>query len=418
MAYKIVFKDIAKYWQEATLTPLENIIAFSPYITSPIAEIVLQSNPHCSCTFYTLFNAEIFINKSSSLSTLKKILTNGYKIYSLKNLHAKIVVSDNDFATIGSQNITQNGTLNKEANVVFTDKQSVSKIIHEIKDWITDRIEITLEMINEMEMLVEPYIKEYDLILKKVNHEEKDIFEAQKERNKAIELLKLKTKIDNLLKSNENIYCKVNAISKYSEYHQKNYTRFSLMPTNKNKHLTAWHINGKNYNLTNTFRYICLNLTTGTFGWARVVKTRITFFESNVSLGEPLELDGIKYKVNFTAILNDSNRNIEIKISPFYSPKSFSVIFGGKFDLFCLNEIKMIKEITNNPETISSFSNWVKNNTEEFANIISKKLLNPFKYKNNLTGVEANKFFGNWKGNITLQLVDVKGYKILVTETL
>ena len=122
---KLIFKNMAKEWECATSAPSESIIVFSPYVTTPIAEKVLQYNPESKSDFYTQFHAEIFINKASSLSALRKIIDNGYKIYFLSNLHAKIVLIDNDFATIGSQNITYNGTFNKEANTIFTDTDIV-----------------------------------------------------------------------------------------------------------------------------------------------------------------------------------------------------------------------------------------------------------------------------------------------------
>ena len=78
-----------KQWEYATSIALNSVMVFSPYISSPTAEKVLSIKINGICEVYILFNAEVFINGASSISALRKILKNGYKLYHLKNLHSK-----------------------------------------------------------------------------------------------------------------------------------------------------------------------------------------------------------------------------------------------------------------------------------------------------------------------------------------
>jgi len=409
----IIFKDIVKRWELATSTSLKKVIAFSPYITSPIAEKALQCDSMSSCDLYTQFNAEIFINRSSSLSALRKLLISGYEIYYLQNLHAKIVLVDDDFASIGSQNITQNGTINKESNIILTDTNSIGEIKFEIKKWISERKKITSEMIDEMEEIIEPYLKAYELMLEEIEGPEKKIFLHQEERDKVSERLALRENIDRLLKSTKTISTRINEIEKYSETKDDYYTTYSLMPINKSENLTKWEIGGKVYSLKKSFRYICLNLMTGNFGWARVFKTRITFFANSVSWEDSISLNGRKCDIAFTALQNN-DKNIEVKVTPHFS--SSTIVLHGRFDLFCLSDIQILQQKSNLPELVPSVLNWIENNLNDFADTISVNLLKPFKYKHNLTGNKAHTFFENWSGIINLKLVEVKGFKILVAD--
>jgi len=81
----------------------DEVVIVSPYITSNTAEIVTSKVTPGKCDIYTLFKAELFINLSSSIKTLIRLKKRGCRIYSVPKLHAKIIITSNDFATVGSQ---------------------------------------------------------------------------------------------------------------------------------------------------------------------------------------------------------------------------------------------------------------------------------------------------------------------------
>ena len=80
-------------------------------------------------------------------------------VYQLPNLHAKIVLIPDIFASIGSQNITKRGTLNREATSVFTRPEAVATIREAIRPWLDERQPISREMIDEMDAALPPLIE-------------------------------------------------------------------------------------------------------------------------------------------------------------------------------------------------------------------------------------------------------------------
>ena len=427
----IYLKSIVRRWKKECSSADEATILY-PYITSNTGEIVTSNIDTKRCEIYTLFDAELFINKSSSIQTLINLKKSGCSLYSIPNLHAKIVLTSNNIVTIGSQNLTHKGHTNLEATIITKNEQIIRKIREKIKELIAIRVELSLEMLEEMKELILPFEKEYRKLwlnafivnTKIAGNEKKRQLEIEREkirkekieieRNKQEELQKLRKKIKQALASNKTISARVVELEKYSEAQDDYYNTYSLMPIRNNADFTKWNVKGETYNITKAFRYICLNLLTGKFGWARIFKTRITFFGRGVQMTDPLQINYHNCHISFNALWKKQKRNLEIIIKPNNSQSK--IVLNGKFDLFYLTDIKIISEKRRNIESAKSIYSWIENNINEFSNIISTKLLSSFKYKHNLLGEKANVFFDNYRGIINMQLVEIKGFKILVAE--
>src|SRR5687767_5711142 len=89
-----VGKSVVSAWTRASGSSAQTVLAFSPYVTSETAERVLYRHGDVKgrCTLYTLFDAEVFVNGSSTLGTLRRLLRAGVRLYALDDLHAKMVV--------------------------------------------------------------------------------------------------------------------------------------------------------------------------------------------------------------------------------------------------------------------------------------------------------------------------------------
>ena len=143
---EIYLKSIVRRWKKECSCATDTII-LSPYITSNTGEVVTSNIDINNCKIYTLFDAELFINKSSSINTLINLKKSGFTIYSLPNLHAKIVLTSNNIVTIGSQNLTNRGHKNFEATIVTKNKKVIRKIKEKIKELIAMRVELSLAML-------------------------------------------------------------------------------------------------------------------------------------------------------------------------------------------------------------------------------------------------------------------------------
>src|SRR5690606_20384957 len=100
------------------------------------------------CEVHTIFEPEVFVTGASSIRTLKRLAVAGIPLFSLTDLHAKVIVVPGQFASIGSQNITAGGTTRLEANVATADAEKVDAIWREVKPWMKERKPITVEMIE------------------------------------------------------------------------------------------------------------------------------------------------------------------------------------------------------------------------------------------------------------------------------
>src|SRR5690349_19158694 len=113
---RLYLRSIAKRWKREAHAKVERMIFLSPYITGT-AEFVLGELRDGGAEIYTTFSAETFLSGASSLKALKTCLRSGHALYALPKLHAKMMLVPGQFASIGSQNLTRGGTVNKESSV-------------------------------------------------------------------------------------------------------------------------------------------------------------------------------------------------------------------------------------------------------------------------------------------------------------
>ena len=154
---------------------------------------------------------------------------------------------------------------------------------------------------------------------------------------------------------------------------------------------------------------------TGKLGWARVFRTRITFFSRAVDTATAITIANTKCDIGFEALWDIDLYNIQIKISPKHS--NHTLVFDGWFNLLYINKLCFNKEKSNNSKNESHIYSWICNNISEFLNTISAQLLSPFKFKRNLSGVKAKEFFNDYKGVIRIRLAEIDGHNLLVAES-
>lgn len=155
--------------------------------------------------------------------------------------------------------------------------------------------------------------------------------------------------------------------------------------------LTAWNLSGGKINLKRSFRYLFIWRDTGRLAFVRLVKTRLTFFETVVKYPQYWEKElsetGFYLKsFDFDApelIANHSN--VQVRVNKIYDEDYYlNCWFDGK-------GITITEILDSNK--VDALLTAVKEYYEEITSALVKVLLAPFKYSKNLTGVQANKFF-------------------------
>jgi hypothetical protein len=398
---EIYLRNVARRWK-SELDTNKKVYILSPYITSKTAENVLEKTKNCE--IYTDFNIENYLIGASSINTLKNLVKKGFKVYSIPQLHAKIILISDAFVSIGSQNLTNQGTKNKEATFTSTSSEIVKFIEEELKEnWFSEREEISLEMLEDLEKIIKPLKKRYKkftLEIKKVEEELKErekqrINERQKQADYQKRLRELKTKLEEIEKTHE--YVRGSIDVKESESWNGYSSVWTFIPSsNYGSDLLSWRIGVEKINLIKTFRYLSIIETSGKLAWARVMKTRITKYEKSVSWNNSITLNEKTYSVVFTANWNPKTLpeyNIEIvleKNAHFYNREKYQLLIW-----FDLAEIKIHK--IKSLGVIGDLLDWIEDNQDEFKVILIERLLKSFKYVENLSGVEANSFLEKGK---------------------
>ncbi|MGE5465655.1 MAG: phospholipase D-like domain-containing protein [Methanocella sp.] len=131
---------------------------------------------------YTNFCAEHFAAGASSLRTLRKMLRMECLVYHLPNLHAKVVLVDDAFATVGSQNLTNQGRRNREATLLLNEVVDVARVRRLTEGWTKERIALSVEMIDDMEKAIVPLKQRMRALLEDVAKIDADVMSKEEHR--------------------------------------------------------------------------------------------------------------------------------------------------------------------------------------------------------------------------------------------
>jgi len=419
-------KKITRQWSLKRESNNGEFIAFSPYLTSPTADSVLApTGNHQHCRVYTLFNAEVFANGSSSIRTLKRLKTQGVKLFAIENLHAKVVVVPEVCASIGSQNITGKGNHNLEASVLFSDRATVNNIWSELQPWIQNATEISSEMIEDMIRLLPPIKKAVKKVVEKSRQLDEKIKNEEHERQKQQEadLLKKSQEIrrdqiqqfrsettlqwNRLEKSRQEIPVKVS-----SRIGSNGYKSEVLSRTSASDDLTLWQIRDVlPFKLNRLSNYLCLIYGSWKIGFCRVGKTGIRFVGNSIKRNEKtFQIAGETCQVAFSANwVSDDSPNLVCTIHP--------AGFRGKLNLtgwfrltgFSIVEMECINDV-NRPD----LEDWANSNKAAIERDILSPLLSTFYYANPTSISRANAFFGPRKTSYLLRLGMIEKHPMLV----
>lgn len=447
-------KNIAGRWRKEIAAASDIKYVFSPYITSYTAESVLSKKADKNCEIYTLFSAENFSSKASSLKTIKKLATLGHKIFHLPNLHAKIFLIPGVFSSIGSQNLTHRGTKSKEASIAIQNKEVILQIERQISPWLADRIPITAEMVSDMEKFlgeIEPLYEEARLAAEEADRkvfaeqvlreaeasrlaeemeeerlrtreaEERRVAEIAEQQHLAQEAalqrqryVQLQVNIQLTAKSLSNAYGVVRVVESGDSWNSSQ-TK-SLMALNKRK-FTSWSINNRTHNLVKGKRYLFLLQNSGKIGWARVMETRISFVGRGINLPEGITVNGTVLSVSINGDWNTEpryGRNIYIEVKD--TQRDVSCVVSAWFNLmnFEILKVESPENVTSALQEQSSMVARINNNIPEFTAACLKHIVTPFVYKKNLYGANAEEFFNKVGSHFELKAALIGANPILI----
>lgn len=403
-------RSVIRRWKRDLGNASEKVLIFSPYLTSDTAELVLRSAPPEICEVYTLFSAEHFANGGSSIRTLRTLTKEGFPLYELPRLHAKIVLISGLCASIGSQNLTRGGTTNKEATVIMTDPKEVARLERDLKPWLASRRRITPEMISDVEALLPKLVRKFRLFQKETAAVDKRV-QTEIARRHSHRLRNLQAALAGVPKARKEVVARVCQIDQASwvSFSLSNQTHSLLAKPQDD--LTRWPMDDRVVRLERMTRYICIIEDTGRFGWARVGKTRITFIADGIS-GLTLSIGTRTCGMELSALWEkdkNSEENLRIVLSPQNSLGKLEIAAWFGIDKLSISRITPAKSSVD----LVRLATWINRHKSEFSNQVIGHLLKPFHYEKNRLGSEATTFFGPIGSRFQLRIATVGEYPII-----
>ncbi|WP_420996539.1 phospholipase D-like domain-containing protein [Cupriavidus sp. 30B13] len=405
---------VAKIWR-SEVNEQPSVVVLSPYLTSRTADEVIAAAAG-PARIYTLFKAELFATGASSIRTLRRLAEAGHELYELEDLHAKVVLVEGRFASVGSQNLTSGGTKRRELTAMFRDISAVRAVQALIEPWTEDAFHITMERIEQMEARLGPLTK-----LARQLNEAADLVDealaplrgpaspgfaaraiARQIRGKRL------TKLQGVIREATLSFPKRGTVRRAGD-------RMTLKV--KGQSLLEWYLATLEYiYLQPKHRYLCINEDRGIIGWARVNKTRITFINGGLNFEEPHEIGPYTFHIKFKALWDDAAAaNLEIELAHVAMWRGLRV--RAWFDSRDLEVIDTDFWPTE-PAASDRFANaarWIREHHVQFAQVIVPLLTDPFKYKENLVGATAASFFGPEGTEVDVFVGNDWGVPVLVT---
>lgn len=404
------YRNAAPRWsREARRTSALRVL-ISPYITSTVAHTLASGG---SAAIYTLFDAELFARGASSIAALERLLKSGHQLYAVPELHAKVMLVGDSFATVGSQNLTRRGQRSKEATAAFVDATHIERIRAVVQPWIDDAEPISMFMIQRMKSRL-PALR---TIFKKARGAADDVTQnvlaeeqarlrqsnstSARKRRQARTIAGIRNSLSRALRPAQAIWAQV---------HPRRSGRATLKPASR-RHFTYWDVDGQELELLWGYRYLCLMDQRGVFGWGRIVDSRISFFEN--SMVDEIDLDGRTFKVEVEADWGEDReygRNVSVRIKTWYGLDLCDVSGSFEVERFQTWHIECLASI----ESATGLRDWIQSHPDEFAAALLPNMLRPFRYKHALTGTDPAKFVGEVGTRVRVEAVKVGEYPVLV----
>ena len=402
--------NLAPRWNRQIREATTPLTVLSPYITEN-STLKLLANKQA--TFYTRFEVRDFVCMASTIAAFKLLLINKCTIYEVKDLHAKVIMDEADFVTLGSQNLTFRGaSKNKELSVCFDNSKanSCERVRSVVNDWIDDP---DLELIDwarvlRMEKdvrLAKKAFEEFNEAMSKIQGKA-DTYQAkrvqvardQQEQERAARKAKNLAAIGAAVRSGAPSGTKYAGTVKPSEGSAR-------LKFDAKVDLLQWtRKNGIDLpRMIKSSRCLCV-LNQQKVGWARLASQQITKFAQSMTIGGilPKPFDRVDVTLSVTpkdlarapsdttlvAILKNENGTELCMVPVLYSIDEISVLdtLGPKRKPSG-KKLKPIEQLR------TDLKRWIDSNRADFESLLSRHITSTTPLKKRLDGVNADVFF-------------------------
>ena len=427
-----VRRKVASLWRIKTKASTSPITILSPFITGELCTSLVAGK--ANARIYTRFDVPLFASGGSSLDQLEALLSAGHQLFKIDDLHAKVVMDETSFVTIGSQNLTKRGKLhNKELTASFTSSQMRDLVKARIAPWLDEAQPITSEMIEKMRDSVKEAAAlhrafreacdeaqaSYTSLFPQVGDgqsltEESEPESVTVERERRLQEIRkqIGARIAPMKKSVPSQRCRV------VQPRRPNHSPYLSVG---NGSFTNWRIEEKAIELDQGKRYLCA-LESGDIGWVRVASGRITKISRGITTPEGL------LPFDHTLTLELSGELADLRRLPPGANLAAKVWRGDARIctvpvMFDLKDCDILDPILPNNRAVrlgpgekptAEVLTWLSSHKAETRKIVLSEILGPFDYTERLLGENADSFFGVPRTYCFASLAEVERKPVLL----
>lgn len=331
-------KDVYLKWKKLVAEAEQSITIYTPFFDNLLVNLLKQAElDKRHITIVIDLNPTSLLEQPKQLKTLKHLLSEGFNVLNAPRLHAKVLLTDDTYISVGSQNFTSYARKSKECTVIPSAPLDDSKLIKTLLEWRGEAEPIDEAFVDLLLSELSSQFKQYKKLLKntetqfvhlRIQHEKK------KRRNLLRRLAELETRSGIKLAQGE-AYASVDSMLSDSGHY------YSLV-TKPGYDLTHWKVNKpeggtKPYDFKRLHMYPFIVADSGAMGFARIAKTRITYFRKTVRwTNRSLEVGGQRLEVTITFPEKDTQKhNVKVTFKKSYlgSCDAFFLFTGDAFEL-------------------------------------------------------------------------------------
>lgn len=299
-ANEYIASDVYRVWKKRVQSAESTVWVFTPYLDRMLARLVSNSQlaPEKIIVITDLSPESGAVNYRKKLLTLSSLMESGIRVKTLGRLHAKVLVVDGRFATVGSQNFTTYARHSREATAVPARDLSQARFVGILRSWIDAAEDVEPRLLQELlENLSEP-ILEFEESYKMLAHayaEQVATWIKKRETEHRLQQQK-----EARLRDQASLARAISRTVKRSGYRSPQgvaYARVEWVPSSdwheeehqslvvdRDNDLTKWYQPGDRgiLELKRLWYYPVLLLPQGRMAFARIGRTRITYVKDGV----------------------------------------------------------------------------------------------------------------------------------------
>lgn len=420
--------DITYQWRSRGRKASTPITILSPYITGDCALRLVKGKP--GARVYTLFEPFVFATGGSSIDSIAELVKEpGCEVFHLDRLHAKVVMDEETFASLGSQNVTHAGSnKNLELSVCLTGDDAREEVRKRIEPWLNEARLVTQGMVDDMVKALPALEAAFNGFYAVCQQHQREIDSNEQQRQLELQRQEKAEKRSQLARTNSRIRQSVDQAVRsktvqYATVRQQYSDSSAFLDVTGNGQLLEWTVGKRQVTLKRLRRYLCV-LEDGSMGWARVAAGQITKIGRAISLGEGL----IEAFPEVFIVLSMGSKQIETlpegaNLSvELHDDDGLLCTVPMTFDLTSISafppEVPRPKISSRRPRpkpAAHAVLDWLTGNSEAFKQMIWSEVAESYESNkgNKLMGVNANQFFGPLGTQCRIRLAVVRSYLIL-----